>query len=196
STNTVFFSLLAIFTALTTVATIAFVIPFPSTQGYFNLGDTFAMLSGFLLGPVGGFFAGGAGSALGDVFLGFPAFVPITFLAKGSEGFLVGLLSFRTQKTSRVSGWDVLSLFLGSLAMLMGYMVGEVFLLGFSFEIAFAELLAINSVQVIMGSVFTITVGPLLRTYLKQHFSQDEDAPEEDRSPPDENGIRGHHIFL
>lgn len=169
SHGTLFISMLAVFTALTTIATVVFIIPFPSTQGYFNLGDMFVMLSGLLLGPVGGFIAGGVGSALGDVLLGFPAFVPITLLAKGFEGFLVGLLSVRTLPTKRVGWWDIIGLVLGSIAMLMGYLLGEVLILGLAFGVAFIELLTINSIQVIMGSIFTITIGPFVREYLRHN---------------------------
>ncbi|MHA1907654.1 MAG: ECF transporter S component [Candidatus Thorarchaeota archaeon] len=169
SHKTIFVTLLAVFTALTTVATIVFIVPFPSTQGYFNLGDTFVMLSGLLLGPIGGLIAGGAGSALGDALLGFPAFAPITFVAKGFEGFFVGLLSKRTRIQNRTSRWDMAGLILGSLAMLIGYLLGEVFILGLAFGVAIIELVTINSIQVIMGSIFTITVGPFLRRYLRDY---------------------------
>jgi uncharacterized membrane protein len=196
SHRTLYFAMFATFTALTTVATIVFIVPFPSTQGYFNLGDTFVMLSGFLLGPLGGFFAGGVGSAMGDALLGFPAFVPITFVAKGFEGLFVGLLSSRTRSRNRVSGWDVLGLILGSLAMLMGYLFGEVFLLGFTFGVAVVELVTINSIQVMMGSIFVIVVGPLLRTYLREHLNLDDMATDEESSRPDEKCNRDHHLFL
>ncbi|MHA2379051.1 MAG: ECF transporter S component [Candidatus Thorarchaeota archaeon] len=167
SNTSLYVALLAIMTALTTVATAVLVVPFPSTQGYFNLGDSLVMISGFLLGPVGGFFAGGVGSAMADVVLGFPGFAPITFIAKGFEGLAVGFLSFRTARKKNLSGWDILGLLLGSAAMLLGYLLGEMFILGYTFEVAALELITINSIQVIMGSIVTILVGPLLRVYLR-----------------------------
>ncbi|MFX0045988.1 MAG: ECF transporter S component [Candidatus Hermodarchaeota archaeon] len=167
SNTSLYVALLAIMTALTTVATAVLVVPFPSTQGYFNLGDSLVMISGFLLGPVGGFFAGGVGSAMADVVLGFPGFAPITFFAKGFEGLVVGLLSFRTSRSRNISAWDILGLLLGSIAMLLGYLLGEMFILGYPFEVAALELITINSIQVIMGSIATVLVGPLLRVYLR-----------------------------
>ncbi len=167
SDMSLYVALLAIMTALTTVATVVLVAPFPYTGGYFNLGDSLVMISGFLLGPGGGFFAGGVGSALADVLLGFPGFAPITFFAKGFEGLIVGYLSFRTTRKKNISGWDILGLFLGSVAMLLGYLLGEMLVFGYTFEVALLELVTINSIQVTMGSIVTILVGPLLRTYLR-----------------------------
>jgi len=167
SNTSLYVALLAIMAALTTVATAVLVVPFPSTQGYFNLGDSLVMISGFLLGPIGGFFAGGVGSAMADVVLGFPGYAPITFIAKGLEGLAVGLLSFRTSRSRKISAWDILGLLLGSAAMLLGYLLGEMFILGYTFEVAVLELITINSIQVITGSIATVLVGPLLRVYLR-----------------------------
>ncbi|TFG26805.1 hypothetical protein EU527_19285, partial [Candidatus Thorarchaeota archaeon] len=52
-------TLLAILTSLTTIATIIIAIPFPTTSGFLNFGDTMVLLSGLILGPLGGFIAGG-----------------------------------------------------------------------------------------------------------------------------------------
>jgi len=167
SSTSLYVALLAIMTALTTIATAVLVVPFPYTHGYFNLGDSLVMISGLLLGPIGGFFAGGVGSAMADVVLGFPGFAPITFIAKGFEGLVVGLVSFRTAREKNLSWWDILALVLGSTVMLLGYLLGEMFILGYTFEVAVLELVTINSMQVIMGSIVTILVGPLLRVYLR-----------------------------
>jgi uncharacterized membrane protein len=153
--STIFISLLAVLTALTTVTTIMFTIPFPSTQGYFNLGDAFVMLSGFLLGPVGGFIAGGVGSATADLMVA-PVYAPLTFLTKGCEGMVVGLFSFRTKRKSRISAWDIIGVILASVVMLLGYLIGEALFLGYAWEAAMLELITINSIQVIVGSIVTI----------------------------------------
>ncbi|MCK5390341.1 MAG: ECF transporter S component, partial [Candidatus Thorarchaeota archaeon] len=79
-------ALLAIMAALVTIMTLVIRIPYPGTSGYFNFGDTMVMLSGFLLGPIGGFFAGGVGSAVADVVGGYPHWAPFTFIIKGFEG--------------------------------------------------------------------------------------------------------------
>ncbi len=180
--STIFVSLLAVLTALTTVTTIMFTVPFPSTQGYFNLGDAFVMLSGFLLGPVGGFIAGGVGSATADLIVA-PVYAPLTFLTKGCEGMVVGWFSSRTKKKSRISPWDVLGVVLASVVMLLGYLLGEVLFLGYVWEAAMLELITINSIQVIVGSIATITVGPAARVFLRTVVSEE---PANDTAEMDE----------
>ena len=144
-----------------------FQIPFVATQGYFNLGDTFVMTSGFLLGPIGGFIAGGLGSALADLLLGYPDYAPITFLSKGFEGLLVGIFSFRTKEAARVSIWDIIGIMFGAVAMLLGYFLGEAYLLGYGIEAAFAEMITINVIQVTAGAIVAIFVGPIVRMFLR-----------------------------
>ena len=170
STKTVRIVLLALLTALTTIATVIFIIPFPSTNGYFNLGDSIVMISGLLLGPVGGFIAGGVGSALADVALGYVAFAPITFIVKGCEGLLVGLISRRTKFSQQISFFDFLGLLLGSIAMLIGYFICEIVILQIVWQEAFFELITINIIQVVAGSFVAIIVGPIVRKFLRAHL--------------------------
>ncbi len=167
-----YISLLAIFTALTTVATIVFVVPIPSTSGFFNLGDALVMISGLLLGPVGGLVAGGVGSAMGDVALGYFGFAPFTLAIKGCEGLVVGLISRRSKGSRTPRPWDILAVILAATVMLVGYFVAEVFFLGLSPEAAFVELVAANSIQVSVGAVVTLLVGPMLRGFLREYVPE------------------------
>ena len=163
---TVYIALLSLFTAMTTVATVSLSIPFPSTAGYFNLGDTLVMMSGFLLGPIGGFIAGGAGSAMGDVALGYLPYVPITFIAKGLEGMMVGIFSYKFRSGKTIKIWDIVGVIFAALMMLGGYYFGEIILLGYAPEVAFAELITINLLQVTMGGIVALLVGPIVRKHL------------------------------
>lgn len=72
----------ALFTAIVCVATFIVKIPSPATNGYFNLGDCFVLLSGWLLGPVYGALAAGLGSALADILSGYVQYAPATFVIK------------------------------------------------------------------------------------------------------------------
>lgn len=156
-------ALLAIMTALTTIATLVLAIPYPVTNGYFNLGDTIVMLGGLLLGPIGGFFVGGIGSALADMIVA-PIYAPITLIVKGFEGMAVGYFCSKTLKT-RISKWDFIGVLMGSLIMLVGYLIGEILLWGFG--AALAELIAVNLAQVAAGSIVALLVGPTIRSFLR-----------------------------
>nr|HOP09611.1 ECF transporter S component [Candidatus Methanofastidiosa archaeon] len=76
----------ASFTALVFIATaIIPPIPIAATGGYFNFGETAIYITAFLFGGITAGFAGGVGSALADLYLGFGSFAPITFVVKGVE---------------------------------------------------------------------------------------------------------------
>jgi len=138
SNTTLFVALTAVFTALTAVVTLTIRIPFPATAGYFNLGDALVMLSGILIGPIGGFIAGGLGSALADL-VGYPHFAPVTLIVKGCEGLIVGLFS-HSGRARRIGVRDVAGLVLGAAAMLLGYLSAETLICGF--EAALSELVS------------------------------------------------------
>jgi uncharacterized membrane protein len=167
-------ALLAIMTALATVVTIAIAIPYPITSGYFNLGDTIVMLGGFLLGPIGGFIVGGVGSAMADMIVA-PIYAPITLIVKGLEGMAVGYFSSKTREHIRLSKWDITGIIVGSIIMLIGYLIGEMLLWGLG--AAFAELIAVNLAQVTAGAIATILVGPTVRSYLRGLNYQDSVPP-------------------
>ncbi len=152
--------------SLTTVATVLFVIPFIVTSGYFNLGDAMVMISGLLLGPIGGFIAGGVGSSIGDVILGYSHFAPITFFVKGCEGLVVGLFAMlgRGHPHGRLA--DMVGLVLGSVVMMYGYLLAETLLYGF--EAALLELILVNSIQTIVGALVAGVVGPTVRRHLEE----------------------------
>ncbi len=81
----------ALFIALCCVATMVIQIPSP-TQGYKNLGDCMVLLSGWLLGPWFGMAAAGVGSAMADLLLSCPHYVPGTLVIKGCMGLIAALL--------------------------------------------------------------------------------------------------------
>jgi uncharacterized membrane protein len=145
-------------TALVTMITGAF-FPFPLTGGYLNLGDSMVMLSGLLFGAAVGGFAGGVGSALSDILLGYGYFAPLTLLIKGVEGFLVGFIGNSKSVSRRLLG-----VVAGAIAMLSGYFLVETPLTGMG--AAFGELVAINSIQVTVGGIAALALAHIvLRAY-------------------------------
>ena len=93
--------LAALFAALSCVATMSIRIPTPGTGGYIHPGDAIVILSGVILGPVWGFFAGGIGSTLSDLIGGYFVYVPITFVIKGLVALVAGHLYQKIGKTQK-----------------------------------------------------------------------------------------------
>ena len=170
-------ALLGVMTALATIMTIVIQIPYPGTSGYFNFGDTMVMLGGLLLGPVGGFIAGGFGSALADVATGYTFYAPITLIVKGLEGMAVGYLSSKVLERTRLSVRDVIAVVVGAIIMLSGYFIAQVIL--FDIVVAIGELVTINLVQVTIGVVVTLLIGPTIRSYLRTiNYGDPDNLPE------------------
>ncbi len=103
----------AIFTAFVFVATATFSAGIPATQGYFNVGEIMVYTTALLMGPYVGAFAGGVGSMLSDVFLGFPQFAPGTLVIKATEGFIVGYLGNRALSNISSRRWRGITVVLG-----------------------------------------------------------------------------------
>ncbi|MFX1474714.1 MAG: ECF transporter S component [Promethearchaeota archaeon] len=145
-------ALLAVLTALTTVLTMLISIPVAATQGYINLGDAGVFLAGLLLGPIGGI-AGGAGSALADWALGYITWVPITFVVKGLEGTVTGIVFYALQPYWRTVPRLLLALILGSFVMVAGYLFVESLMYG----------VAAAAVE-IPGNIFQVAFGSIMST--------------------------------
>jgi len=113
----------AVFTALVCVITIIFSIYVPATRGFFNIGESMVFLSALLFGPFVGAFAGGIGSMLADLLLGYPHYAPATLVIKACEGAIVGALKKKNPKFSSTLNWKFFTLILGVAA---GFLLGWV----------------------------------------------------------------------
>lgn len=116
----------ALLAALCCVATMVVQIPSPM-QGYVNLGDCFVLLSGWMLGPWYGFAAGGIGSMLADVLLGYAHYAPGTLIIKGLMAMTAALILRRMNGSS---AGRVLGGVAAELLMVAGYFGYASLLLG------------------------------------------------------------------
>ena len=103
----------AIFTSFVCIATIIFSMYVPSTEGFFNIGESMVFLSALLFGPYVGAFSGGVGSMLADLILGYPHYAPATLVIKACEGFVVGFLNRHNPKLRSKIQWKIFTLLLG-----------------------------------------------------------------------------------
>jgi len=120
----------AIFTALVCVATMVFSTYVPQTRGYFNIGETMVYASALLLGPFVGAFAGGVGSMLADIFLGYYIYAPATLIIKMSEGFIVGFLSKKMPKSGSKFQWMFFTLGIGGVTSVVLGFIGALYYSG------------------------------------------------------------------
>ena len=120
----------AVFTAFVAAATSVFSVTIPATNGYFNVGEIMVYTSALLMGPYVGAFAGGVGSMISDLSLGYPYYAPGTLVVKGLEGFLVGYLGTRVFPTVSRGSWRAVTIAVGlAFSSALAY-VGITFLSG------------------------------------------------------------------
>ena len=152
--------LAALFAAFSCVATMMIQIPIPATNGYINLGDGAVLLGAFMLGPVYGALAGGLGSALADLLLGYASYAPGTFLIKAVMA-LCASLTLRVMKKKPFAG-SVAGGITGELIMVFGYFAYESTLLGYG--LSAAASVPANALQGVGGLIVSVVVYQALRT--------------------------------
>lgn len=161
----------SIFAALTCVLTMLISIPVPATGGYINIGDVGVMLTALIFGPVIGSLGGGIGSALADIFLGYPIWAPATFIVKGLEGLIVGLIANPRKVRTYFNFYDIIAVIIGGLTMVFGYFIVEAFVFNFGIAPALVELPG-NLFQSIIGAIISISLIIVLRIVIKKSNPQ------------------------
>ncbi len=144
----------ALLTAIVCVATFIVKIPSPATNGYFNLGDCFVLLSGWLIGPVYGALAAGLGSALADILSGYAQYALPTFVIKA----LMAVSAFWVVKAlnkKRIIG-KILGGISAEAIMVLGYFGYEAIVLGYG--LAASGSILSNVMQGIVGIIAGIAV--------------------------------------
>ncbi|WP_456368648.1 ECF transporter S component [Thermococcus sp.] len=149
--------------ALVAVATNVVKIPTPPTGGYINFGDTMVMFTAMLFGPVIGAFAGGVGSALGDVIGGYPGWAPVTLVVKGIEGLVVGYIAKKVDGTVGL----IVGGIIGGLLMVLGYFLFEAY--AFGVPAALTEVPG-NLLQAVTG----VLVGAPLTDAIRKRYPEVE----------------------
>ena len=152
--------LAALFAALTYVATNIIHIPTPATNGYINLGDCMVLLGAFLLGPVWGAAAGGIGSMLADVLLGYFSYAPGTLVIKGLMAVAAALIFRAAREKTGLTVASVLGGIAAECIMVLGYFAYESTLLGYG--LSAAASIPGNAVQGVAGLVLGTALCQIL----------------------------------
>jgi len=157
--------LAGILAALVAVATFFVQIPNPATHGYINFGDIMIFVSALTFGPIVGGLAGSIGSSIADIAGGYGYFAPFTFVIKGAEGAIAGLISNRVSIRR-----DVLAVVFAGLEMIVGYFLAEFFPL----QLGWAALTEVpgNISQIVVSAIIGIPITLLIRRRLPAPFKQ------------------------
>lgn len=145
--------------ALTCVATMCVHIPIPATNGYINIGDSIILIAAVFFGGPVGLAAGGIGSALADLLLGYTNYVPITLVVKGIEGLMAAQIAGKSKGffTIRKMTAAVVSV----IWMVAGYFISETVLYGTG---AALSSVASNCIQAAVSLILFIVLGCALNS--------------------------------
>lgn len=141
----------AVSAAAVTVATLAM---FPFGVGYLNFGEVVIYTVAFLFGGTVGGLAGGVGAAAADMILApFSIFAPITLVAKGIEGYVVGRLAGKSVRSKAIA------VAAGAPFMIGGYVLAVAVLYGIP---AAGPELFIDVIQAVVGFAVAVPLTKLL----------------------------------
>lgn len=171
--TTFYVVLIALFSALVCVLTIFVQIPWG--KGYINFGDTLIFLAASLLGPVGGMIAGAIGSSLADLFSGFATYAPFTFVVKGGEGFLCGILYTYVFRKQRPMLRILFSMLIAGAWMIIGYFLTDLMLYGWEASLFNFVSGPIQAGASLVVALIVMPRVPVLFESVKHHTDNDEE---------------------
>lgn len=161
-------SITAISIAIVTVMVRFVVIPVPATGGFWHMGVIGEAFLALAFGPIIGMVSAGVGAALADLSLGYAQFAPLTLLAHGATGLIIGLLAWKKGLVGALAG-----LLVGGTAQVAIYFVGEATIYGAGMAGAASEVMG-NVVQVSLGFFGLVLFG-----VVKYAYPRIEDLAEE-----------------
>lgn len=146
--------------ALVAVSTMVIKIPVIATEGYIHLGDSMIFLSAIIFGKKKGSIAGGIGSAMADLILGYTHWIIPSLIIKGLMGYIVGLIS-DVENKRLINIRNSIALIFGSIWMVFGYFIAGGIIKG-SFLVSATSIPA-NLIQGFGGALIFIPIGIALK---------------------------------
>ncbi|MFW6265337.1 MAG: ECF transporter S component [Halanaeroarchaeum sp.] len=148
----------AVVAAAVAVATMA--VSIPVGIGYLNFGEIVIYTGAFLFGRLVGALAGGIGAAAADVVLGYAMYAPITLVAKGTEGFVVGHVAGASTRSK------VIAVAAGAPFMIVAYVLARAYFEGIPAAI-FQEL-PVDILQAVVGLIVALPLSQALQSRLPE----------------------------
>lgn len=149
--------------ALVFVATLLLNIKLPITAngGLVHLGTAMLFVISIVFGPKKGMIAGAIGMGLFDLVSGWTLWAPISFLARGLQGYLVGKIAWSNGRNGNSVGFNIFAAIVSVPFMLAIYYVGEALIFG-NFIVPAASIPG-NLVQNAVGLIVAIPVAIALK---------------------------------
>jgi len=149
--------------ALVFVATLLLNIKLPITAngGLVHLGTAMLFIISIVFGPKKGMIAGAIGMGLFDLVSGWTLWAPISFLARGLQGYIVGRIAWSNGRNGNSVRFNILAAIISVPFMLAIYYVGEAIIFG-SFIVPAASIPG-NLVQNAVGLIVAIPVAIALK---------------------------------
>lgn len=144
-------------------------LPIKANGGLVHMGTAMLFITSILFGPKKGAYAGAIGMALFDIVGGWLLWAPITFVARGLQGYIVGKIAWAKGHKGNHMGLNIMAAVISMPVMIAVYYVGE----GILYNNWVAPLASIpgDIVQNVIGLIVAI---PLCAFLLKIPYFQNK----------------------
>lgn len=136
-------------------------LPIKANGGLVHLGTAMLFIASILFGPKKGAIAGAAGMGLFDVVGGWLIWAPITIVARGVQGFIVGKIAWAKGRKGDNLTLNIVAMVISMPIMMAIYYMGEVIL--YSNWVAPLASIPGDIVQNMLGLIVAIPVCMLLK---------------------------------
>ncbi|MGO0154406.1 ECF transporter S component [Leuconostoc mesenteroides] len=130
-------------------------IPVPATNGFVNLVEAGIFLAALIGGARSGLIVGSLSGLLLDLLAGYPQWMIFSLIIHGIEGLIVGYFGYQKHIISQVIG-----LIIGSLIMVIGYMLAGAIL--YNWATGLASIVG-NIAQAVIGLIVALVVLPVFK---------------------------------
>lgn len=153
----------AMLIALVFVATLTLNIKLPikANGGLVHLGTGMLFIASILFGPKKGAMAGAIGMGLFDAVSGYLLWAPITFVARGLQGYIVGKIAWSVGRKGDSLAFNLFAMIVSVPFMVAVYYVGEAIL--YANWVAPLTSIPGDLVQNVIGMIVAIPVCLLLK---------------------------------
>lgn len=129
-------------------------LPISANGGLVHLGTAMLFIVSILFGPKKGAVAGAVGMGLFDLVAGWTLWAPITFIARGLQGYIVGKIAYSKGHNGNSLFYNLLGMIVSAPVMIACYYLGEAII--FKSWLIPAASIPGDIVQIVIGILVAI----------------------------------------